>query len=187
MKEEQKKKCEEIYKLYELNYRNSGIIKEVAKFILIYCGIMPLFYLDRYGSRWIKIAMLLAKVFNMDITKKEAKEKVFADVRNEQSTIQNKVDTLRDRLENWDVYKAIETPINHNDNKSKYLKPSYTYKGYTNSLRQICKHFNLNYGAIKYSVIRGMSVKDACDKGTEKPYTYVKRVSNLGGKHFDKH
>ena len=89
--------------------------------------------------------------------------------------------------ENWDVYKAIETPINHNDNKSKYLKPSYTYKGYTNSLRQICKHFNLNYGAIKYRVIRGMSVKDACDKGTEKPYTYVKRVSNLGGKHFDKH
>ena len=89
--------------------------------------------------------------------------------------------------ENWDVYKAIETPINHNDNKSKYLKPSYTYKGYTNSLRQICKHFNLNYGAIKYCVIRGMSVKDACDKGTEKPYTYVKRVSNLGGKHFDKH
>ena len=74
MTEEQKKKCEEIYKLYALNYRNSGIIKGVAKFILISCGIMPLFYLDRYGGRWIKIAMLLAKVFNRDITKKEAKE-----------------------------------------------------------------------------------------------------------------
>ena len=74
MTEEQKKKCKEIYKLYALNYRNSGIIKGVAKFILISCGIMPLFYLDRYGGRWIKIAMLLAKVFNRDITKKEAKE-----------------------------------------------------------------------------------------------------------------
>lgn len=89
--------------------------------------------------------------------------------------------------EKWDVYKAIETPINHQNNKQKYLKPSYTYKGYTNSLRQICKRFNLNYTTIKYRVIRGMSVKDACDKGTEKPYTYIKRVSNLGGKHFDKH
>ena len=38
-------------------------------------------------------------------SKKEAKEKVFADIQNEQSTIQNKVDTLRDRLENWDAYK----------------------------------------------------------------------------------
>ena len=74
MTEEQKKKCEEIYKLYELNYRNSGIIKNIAKFILISFGIMPVFYLNRYGSGWIKIAMLLAKVFNKNITKKEAKE-----------------------------------------------------------------------------------------------------------------
>ena len=74
MTEEQKKKCEEIYKLYELNYRNSGIIKNIAKFILISFGIMPVFYLNRYGSGWIKIAMLLAKVFNKNITKKEAKK-----------------------------------------------------------------------------------------------------------------
>lgn len=88
--------------------------------------------------------------------------------------------------EKWDVYKAIETPITQQNNKHSYpLKPSYTYKGYTNSLRQICKRFNLNYNAVKYRVIRGMSVKEACDKGTEKPYTYVKRRSNLGGKHFE--
>ena len=74
MTEEQKKKCKEIYKLYALDYKNSGIIKGVAKFILISFGIMPVFYLNRYGSVWIKIAMLLAKVFNRDITKKEAKE-----------------------------------------------------------------------------------------------------------------
>ncbi|WP_288622781.1 hypothetical protein [uncultured Brachyspira sp.] len=35
---------------------------------------MPVFYLNRYGSGWIKIAMLLAKVFNKNITKKEAKK-----------------------------------------------------------------------------------------------------------------
>lgn len=87
--------------------------------------------------------------------------------------------------EKWDIYKAIETPIKECCNKSKYLKPSYTYKGYTNSLRQICKHFNLNYSTIKYRVIRGMSVKDACDNGTDKPYTYIKRRSQLGGKHFE--
>ena len=74
MTEEQKKKCEEIYKLYELNYRNSGIIKNIAKFILISFRIMPVFYLNRYGSGWIKIAMLLAKVFNIDITKKRSKK-----------------------------------------------------------------------------------------------------------------
>lgn len=74
MTEEQKKKCEEIYKLYELNYRNSGIIKNIAKFILISFGIMPVFYLNRYGSGWIKIAMLLSKVFNKNITKKEAEK-----------------------------------------------------------------------------------------------------------------
>lgn len=90
--------------------------------------------------------------------------------------------------ENWDVYKAIETPINSNNGIKYPLKPSYTYKGYTNSLRQICKRFNLNYSTISRRVkIQGMSVREACDKGTEKPYTYVKRRSNLGGKHFDKH
>lgn len=88
--------------------------------------------------------------------------------------------------ENWDIYKAIETPIKECCNKRTYLKPSYTYKGYTNSLRQICKHFNLNYGTIKNRVVRqGMTVKSACDKGTETPYTYVKRRSQIGGKHFE--
>ncbi len=101
------------------------------------------------------------------------------------NTIEYRRIYVRIAYENWDVYKAIETPINKCDNKSKHLKPSYTYKGYTNSLRQICKKFNLNYNSIKWRVIRGMDVKDACDKGTEKPYTYVKRVSNLGGKHFE--
>ena len=46
MTEEQKKKCKEIYKLYALDYKNSGIIKGVAKFILISFGIMPVFYLN---------------------------------------------------------------------------------------------------------------------------------------------
>lgn len=87
--------------------------------------------------------------------------------------------------EKWDVYKAIETPIRKCDNKTKYLKPSYTYKGYTNSLRQICKKFNLYYGTIKYRVMNGEDVTTACNKGTDKPYTYVKRKSNLGGKHFE--
>lgn len=87
--------------------------------------------------------------------------------------------------ENWDVYKAIETPIKNCDNKTNYLKPSYTYKGYTNSLRQICKKFNLYYGTIKYRVMNGEDVITACNKGTDKPYTYVKRKSNLGGKHFE--
>lgn len=87
--------------------------------------------------------------------------------------------------EKWDVYKAIETPIRKCDNKTKYLKPSYTYKGYTNSLRQICKKFNLYYGTIKYRVMNGEDVATACNKGTDKPYTYVKRKSNLGGKHFE--
>lgn len=87
--------------------------------------------------------------------------------------------------EKWDVYKAIETPIRKCDNKTKYLKPSYTYKGYTNSLRQICKKFNLCYGAIKHRVMNGEDVTTACNKGTDKPYTYVKRKSNLGGKHFE--
>lgn len=87
--------------------------------------------------------------------------------------------------ENWDVYKAIETPIKNCDNKTKYLKPSYTYKGYTNSLRQICKKFNLYYGTIKYRVMNGEDVITACNKGTDKPYTYAKRKSNLGGKHFE--
>lgn len=87
--------------------------------------------------------------------------------------------------EKWDVYKAIETPIRKCDNKTKYLKPSYTYKGYTNSLRQICKKFNLYYGTIKYRIMNGEDVTTACNKGTDKPYTYVKRKSNLGGKHFE--
>lgn len=87
--------------------------------------------------------------------------------------------------EKWDVYKAIETPIRKCDNKTKYLRPSYTYKGYTNSLRQICKKFNLYYGTIKYRVMNGEDVTTACNKGTDKPYTYVKRKSNLGGKHFE--
>lgn len=87
--------------------------------------------------------------------------------------------------EKWNVYKAIETPIRKCDNKTKYLKPSYTYKGYTNSLRQICKKFNLYYGTIKYRVMNGEDVTTACNKGTDKPYTYVKRKSNLGGKHFE--
>lgn len=86
--------------------------------------------------------------------------------------------------ENWDVYKAIETPIKKCDNKTKYLKPSYTYKGYTNSLRQICKKFNLYYSTIKHRVMNGEDVTTACNKGTDKPYTYVKRKSNLGGKHI---
>lgn len=87
--------------------------------------------------------------------------------------------------ENWEVYKAIETPIKNCDNKTNCLKPSYTYKGYTNSLRQICKKFNLYYGTIKYRVMNGEDVTIACNKGTDKPYTYVKRKSNLGGKHFE--
>lgn len=87
--------------------------------------------------------------------------------------------------ENWDVYKAIETPIKRCNNKPKYLKPSYTYKGYTNSLRQICKKFNLDYNVIKWRVMKGDDVVVACDKGTNKPYSYVKRKSNLGGKHFE--
>lgn len=83
---------------------------------------------------------------------------------------------------NWDVTQAIETPVDHaKHNNSKHLAPSYTYKGYTNSLRQICKKFNLYYDTIRYRVMRGEDVKAACDKGTEKPYTYTKRRSKLGG------
>lgn len=32
--------------------------------------------------------------------------------------------------------------------------------------------------------MRREDVTTACNKGTGKPYTYVKRKSNLGGKHF---
>ena len=73
MTEEQKKKCEKIYNLYKLDSRNSGLftnIKESVKFILM--PIIPSSYLVKYGGRWIKITMLLAKVFNKDITKEKA-------------------------------------------------------------------------------------------------------------------
>ena len=75
MTEEQKKKCEKIYNLYKLDSRNSGLftnIKESVKFILM--PIIPSSYLVKYGGRWIKITMLLAKVFNKNITKEEAEK-----------------------------------------------------------------------------------------------------------------
>ena len=62
MTEKQYKKCEEISNLY----KNSGLLKELILRTRIF---EPVFYL-----RWIKITMLLAKVFNKNITKKEAKE-----------------------------------------------------------------------------------------------------------------
>ena len=63
MTEKQYKKCEEIISNL---YKNSGLLKEVILMTRIF---KPVFYL-----RWIKITMLLAKVFNKNITKKEAKE-----------------------------------------------------------------------------------------------------------------
>lgn len=77
MTEEQKKKCEKIYNLYKLDSRNSRLftnIKESVKFILILMPIIPGSYLAKYGGRWIKITMLLAKVFNKNITKEEAEK-----------------------------------------------------------------------------------------------------------------
>ena len=45
------------------------------------------------------------KIVDSKRSEKEAKEKDFVATQKEQSTIQNKVDTLRDRLNNWDAYK----------------------------------------------------------------------------------
>lgn len=45
------------------------------------------------------------KIVNSKRAEKEAKEKDYVATQKEQSTIQNKVDTLSDRLNNWDAYK----------------------------------------------------------------------------------
>ena len=45
------------------------------------------------------------KIVDSKRSEKETKEKDFVATQKEQSTIQNKVDTLRDRLNNWDAYK----------------------------------------------------------------------------------
>ena len=58
MTEEQKKKCEEIYNLY-----------------------IDLSLKIRHEDRWVKIAMLLAEVFNKDITEEEA-EKILNNIYN---------------------------------------------------------------------------------------------------------
>lgn len=93
---------------------------------------------------------------------------------------------VRIAYDNWDPIKAIETPIKHPTKRKSKLQASYTYKGVTKSLRQLCKHFNMYYETIKYRVLQqGMNVVDAMNKGTDKPFTYVNRRSKLGGDKID--
>ena len=77
MTEEQKKKCDEIYKLYALKYINRGFglfwIMDIFRCILILLG-YPNNRLFMQSKFYIKLTVSLAKVFNRDITKKEAKE-----------------------------------------------------------------------------------------------------------------
>lgn len=78
----------------------------------------------------------------------------------------------------WDVKRAFETPIKHHDKLP--IQASYTYKGITDSLRQLCKRFNKSYNTVRYKVMKGQSVEDALNTTTKK-YRYKYRRSTLAG------
>lgn len=76
----------------------------------------------------------------------------------------------------WEIDKAIDTPLQKKTRV--FLKPSYTYKGFTGSARVICKRNNLDYRTVQYRLRKGWDSDKAFGKPTNKPYTYKSRSLN---------
>lgn len=89
-------------------------------------------------------------------------------------------EVIRSRLRSgWSVKDALTKPVNANISAAHSSKRSYTYKGFTGTLKEISQHVGMTYTSLLSRMHRGWSLEDAIETPISDGHHARKKNSRL--------